>query len=111
MWLRCIERPFALVGIAPHAYAPQGARTIAIYGHAPMELVSMPTAAANGAGEHILSMHRVRSTALACRGLLILHIMADHPFSYVCHIRSLRWLPELVSQSSLHYALPRCGHA
>jgi hypothetical protein len=27
MWLRCIERPIALVGIAPHAYAPQGART------------------------------------------------------------------------------------
>ena len=84
MWLRCIERPFALVGIAPHAYAPQGARTIAIYGHAPMELVSMPTAAANGAGEHILSMRRVRSTALACRGLPILHILADHSPTYVC---------------------------
>ena len=87
------------------------ARAPLLYGHAPMELVSMPIAAANGAGEHILSMRRVRSTALACRGLPILHIMADHPPTYVCHIRSLRWLPELVSKSSLHYALPRCGHA
>ena len=42
MWLRCIERPIALVGIAPRLYAPQGAR-IVLYGHAPMELASLLT--------------------------------------------------------------------
>ena len=106
MWLRCVERPIALVGIAPRLCTAGRAHAL-LYGHAPMELASLLTAAANGAGEHTLSMRCALHGADMQRTILILHIMADHPLTYVCHIRSLRWLPELVSESSVHYALPK----
>ena len=90
MWLRCIERPIALVGIAPRLCTTRRAHAL-LYGHAPMESASLLTAAANGAGEHTLSMRCVhfhgtgmqRTTDLAYNGRSSSYLRVPHPLTAV----------------------------
>ena len=89
MWLRCVERPIALVGIAPRLCTAGRAHAL-LYGHAPMELASLLTAAANGAGEHTLSMRCAlhgagmqRTTDLAYNGRSSSYLRVPHPLTAV----------------------------